>query len=486
MELLDPSKKRAHNIRLFLGYILVGVAILIAATILLFQALGYDVNRNTGEVIQNGLVFISSHPGSANVYLDGQNKGMTNKRLAIPAGKYTVELKKAGYDSWSRTFDLDGGSVLQLVYPLLFPTKLVTNEVASYKSLPMLVTKSPDKKHMIVFNSSLQAGFDTYDLTKSPATKTNAKFPSGLVTNSNGKKQKLSLVEWSTDNRHLILKHSYGGKYEYLLLDTRLPNQSINLNKKLTFVPTKISLRDKNYDQYYLYRRTNKSLYSYQLQTNTKMLVLKNLTDFKSYGGNTIMYTTQSSKNKNVLVKIYDKGKSYVLHTYPAGPTYRLNMASYGGHLFATVDSSKGYTYIFKDSINEARQSTTGISPTLALKVDGPAYSSFSENARFIVAQHKNEFEVYDAETTNNYSYKINQKISGGHAEWMDGHRLVLNASGKTFVFDYDGINRRLLSASLPEYPTIFNNSYSQMFTVAKSTRKPSQYTVISTDLVVK
>lgn len=486
MELLDPSKKRAHNIRLFVGYVLVGIAILIAATILLFQALGYDVNRNTGEVIQNGLVFVSSHPGSAEVYLNGQDKGSTNRRFAIPAGRYTVALKKAGYSTWTRTFNLDGGSVLQLVYPLLFPTKLVTNEIATYKAAPMLVTKSPDKKHMVVFDSSFKAGFDTYDLTKSPATKTNTQYSSGLITSPNSDKQKLSLVEWSTDNRHLIVKHAFGAKYEYLLIDTRLPSQSVNLTKKLPFAPSKISLRDKNYDQYYLYNKSNKSLYSYQLQTNTKTLVLKNLTDYKPYGGSTIMYISPTSKNKTVQVKIYDKGKSYTLHAYPAGPSYRLNMASYGGHLFATVDSSGGFTYIFENALDEASRSTTGISPTLALKLDGPAYSSFSENARFIVSQNKSEFEVYDAETTNNYSYKIKQKIMGGHAEWMDGHRLVLNVSGKTYVFDYDGINRRLLSSSIPGYPSVFNNSYSQMFTIAKSVKKAGQYAILSTDLVVK
>ena len=93
MDFLDPNKKRAHTIRLFVGYFLVGTAIALASLILLFQSFGYDVDRKTGKVIQNGLIFLSAHPESADVYLNGQRKDKTDLRLAVPAGPYSVELK---------------------------------------------------------------------------------------------------------------------------------------------------------------------------------------------------------------------------------------------------------------------------------------------------------------------------------------------------------------------------------------------------------
>src|SRR3989344_6640991 len=97
MDLLDPNKKRAHTIRLFVGYFLVGTAIALASLILLFQSFGYDVDRKTGKVIQNGLIFISSHPEASDVYLNGDLKDRTDVRLAVPAGQYSVELKRSGY-----------------------------------------------------------------------------------------------------------------------------------------------------------------------------------------------------------------------------------------------------------------------------------------------------------------------------------------------------------------------------------------------------
>jgi hypothetical protein len=61
MDYLDPSKERAQTIRLIIGYILIGVAILIATLILLYQAYGFGINKE-GQVIQSGLVFMSSQP----------------------------------------------------------------------------------------------------------------------------------------------------------------------------------------------------------------------------------------------------------------------------------------------------------------------------------------------------------------------------------------------------------------------------------------
>src|SRR3989344_9216209 len=134
MDLLDPNKKRAHTIRLFVGYFLVVTAIALASLILLFQSFGYDVDRKTGKVIQNGLIFLSAHPESADVYLNGQRKDKTDLRLAVPAGQYSVELKRDGYRTWKHAVSLEGGGIERLVYPVLFPEKLKTSDVQLYAS----------------------------------------------------------------------------------------------------------------------------------------------------------------------------------------------------------------------------------------------------------------------------------------------------------------------------------------------------------------
>src|SRR3990167_6869978 len=67
MDFLDPRKRRAHHIRLMIGYGLMAVAIVLTATILVYWAYGYGFNTKTGGVVENGLLFVDSahHPGGA-------------------------------------------------------------------------------------------------------------------------------------------------------------------------------------------------------------------------------------------------------------------------------------------------------------------------------------------------------------------------------------------------------------------------------------
>lgn len=129
MDFLDPQKQYRHRIILLLGYALVGVAIAIGTLVLVYQAYGFGIAKN-GTVIQNGLIFFSSQPNPADIYVDGTKKSVrTNTRLSLPANIYKIELKRQGYYSWHRSIDLQGGSVEHFDYPFLFPKELITKSL---------------------------------------------------------------------------------------------------------------------------------------------------------------------------------------------------------------------------------------------------------------------------------------------------------------------------------------------------------------------
>src|SRR5882757_4688705 len=105
MEFLDPKKQRAHLVRLFIGYFLIGTALILTTIILLYQAYGFGLKN--GKVIQNGLIYVSSNPSPADIYVNGQKRSeTTNVRLLMPAGQYTFELKRNGYRSWKRAINI--------------------------------------------------------------------------------------------------------------------------------------------------------------------------------------------------------------------------------------------------------------------------------------------------------------------------------------------------------------------------------------------
>src|SRR4051812_44689192 len=111
MDFLDPKKKRSNRTKLFIGYGLVAIVIYLATYFLVLATGGYGFDKDRHTIIQNGLVFVSAHPESATMFVNGTDRGGTDGRLVLEEGTYTLELKRSGYRDWKREFALEGGSV---------------------------------------------------------------------------------------------------------------------------------------------------------------------------------------------------------------------------------------------------------------------------------------------------------------------------------------------------------------------------------------
>lgn len=256
MDFLDPKAKKRHRIRVMVGYVLMGVLISLGTFILLLQAYGFDVDRKTGEVIQNGLVFVDSAPNGATIKINNQiQSDKTNTRLALPGGDYTVKIEKDGYRSWQRSFRLEGGSIERFTYPLLIPNNLEQQEIASYDQLPAFSSESPDRRWTLISRGPSITDFVEYDLnavTREKPEERALSFAANLYTPAEGA-HSLELVEWANDNKHLLIKHTYANGYEYVMLNRDDPASSFNVTKLLGVNPTTISLRDKKFDQWYIF-----------------------------------------------------------------------------------------------------------------------------------------------------------------------------------------------------------------------------------------
>src|ERR1043166_9116325 len=136
MDFLDPEKQKQHSRRLAIGYLLIAIMLVLATTILLYNARGYWLDKE-GHVIQNGFVFVASHPSGATIYVDGKKyKNGTDTRLNLPSGQYTIRLQRDGYRMWQQIVTVGGGGVERFDYPFLFPTNLKTTVVKRYTALP--------------------------------------------------------------------------------------------------------------------------------------------------------------------------------------------------------------------------------------------------------------------------------------------------------------------------------------------------------------
>ena len=220
MEFLDPVARKKKTRRLFLGYGLVTILVFLATYILVATAIGFEIFKTNGEVVQNGLLFLDSKPVSANVYLDGNlERDRTSSRLALKSGEYNVTLKADGYMDWSKKIVIAGGKVHFATYPRLYPSTITSKDI---KALPIstgMVTQSPDRHWLVIQPTSTIPSIDVYDLSQTTVPSASTVLPPSILLSKDGSYGTFELIEWADDNRHLLVSQKLAdGKQNLLFL----------------------------------------------------------------------------------------------------------------------------------------------------------------------------------------------------------------------------------------------------------------------------
>jgi hypothetical protein len=493
MDFINPAKRRQNKLQLIIGYFLVAVAVALTTLVLLFAAYGYGLGKN-GQIIQNGLVFVASNPSPAQIYLNGAlASSTTNTRLQLPAGQYTLKLTRAGYRPWVRSLGVEGGSVEHFDYPFLFPTNLVTTNVQTYNSQPGLVLQSPDRHWLLVEQPGSLTNFTQYDLTGPKALAASAvpiSLPAGLLTSSKDAGS-WQLVNWSTDNQHVLLEHVYSGGSEYILLDRQTPADSVNLTKTLNLpAGTELSSDNDKYDQYYEFNPNAGTLDTATLSAVQPVSLLSHVLTFNSYGSNVVLYATdQGVPSGQVNVDVLQGTTNSVIRQEPTGTDYLLDITQYSGDWYvvagATSDN-KVYVYENPMAAVQSRPDAPLVPVYIINKVNAPNYVAFSANAQFVVVEGGNNFGVYDAENAKSYAYINSLPVAAGqHATWMDGDRLTLVSSGKVVVFDYDDANQQTLQPAVDGATSYFDQNYKWTYTIAPSSTAGSPFALTQTGLLI-
>jgi len=492
MDFIDPLKQRKHKVRLFVGYGLISCAIILATVVLLFAAYGYGLNSK-GQIIQSGLVFVSSAPAPATITLNNQiNSASTNARLQIPAGQYTLSLNRSGYRPWVRSLGVEGGSVQHFDYPVLFPTKIVTTILKQYTGQPGLTTESLNGQWLLTQDSPSMDTFNEYDLSNPkqlasilPIT---LSVPSNLFSSSQPTLS-WSLVSWFSDNNHVILMRNYTGGSEYILFNRQTPTDSVNLTTDLKLnATTSLSFYNNSSSQYYLYDSQSLSLSDATLSNPQPVVILKNVLAFDAFANNAIVYVTASgAPSSKVYVNVLQGTQVYHIAQMPAGMSkYLVAMSQYSGNWYVAYgDSGMGKVYVYENPVgNLQNHPSQPLVPLAILQINQPSFLNFSANSQILAAQNGGNFATYDVLNQNEYSYQVGSDVaSSQQATWMDNYHFTVVNSSKLLVFDYDGSNLQTLQPALAGLPTLFDTTHKWAYVLAADAANPSIIDLTSTAL---
>lgn len=470
MDFLDPKKTRAHNIRLFIGYALIATLLAFSTLILFFFANGYDIDRKTGIVIQNGTLFFDALPGTAQITINGESKGQTARKHELPGGTYDAELKRDGYRPWQRRITLEGGTLQYFQYPFLFPTTLVTSDAQLYINSPDMTTQSPDNRWLIVRQPGQINVFDLYDLQRELIVATPLTVPKTIMS-LGVENSKLEPIDWAADNRFVLIKHTFTGGQEFIVLDSQQPSQSMNVSKAFASIPAMdIVMRDKKFDKYFLHNKDTQTLYKTDLKSALTETLPGKIIAFKAYKDDVLLYVTaEGASEGNVNVNVREGDKTFTLRELPVSDLYLLDIERYENKWYVIVGSDKGgKVYVYREPVAAIKRTGENPIPATTLRpVEPPQNVSFSKGSRFVLAQGGKHFTVYDIEEAQPYRFELAQ--GGPKATWMDEFRMLVVTDNKVSVFDYDGKNNQVLVVGFDGFAPAFGPNYKRLFTVAPS-----------------
>ncbi len=470
MEYLDPQRRKRYRISLLTGYALVTIGIAVGILILVWQAFGYNVQD--GQVVQDGMIFVSSQPNPASIYVNGVlNAATTNTRLTLPEGVYSFKLTSPGYRPWKHVISVLGDQVVHYDYPLLIPSKLVSKTITSFTAAPAFATQSPSLQYLVMPSPTGFTTFYRFNLNNPTAAPATITLPAGLISTASTT-QSWQVVGWANDNRHLLLEHLYDGTQEFIEVDTANPAQSININRTFNVTPTKVTFNNLKSNQFYFYDSSTDILDSATIGS-TPTQVATSVVAYKSYQNSNLLYaTTSGAPSGEVAVELITGGNSYFVRNLPLASTYLLDMAGYNSNDYAVIgDSSANFVYIYQ---NPSSQATSGpgakILPFRALKINSPNFEQFAPTAQFILVENGTELSVYDILNDNIYHYVLAKPLDAPqqHVYWMDGDRFNYVSGASVNIIDYDNTNEQVLTPALPQYPAFFASNYLSYFTLSQ------------------
>ncbi len=482
MDFLDPKKERFNKIILLVSYALVAIAIGLTSWMLLYQTDGYCLNRD-GKVDRCGLVFVSSQPTGANIYIDGKlQKVQTNTKINLRSGTYDFRLSRQGYNDWQRTIGVSGGDVQRFDYPFLFPTNMKTESLSTFPGTLGFASQSPDRRWLVVADSLQPTQLSVSDFRNADnPTIRKITLQTNVLTPAEST-QRWEVVEWAEDNRHLLVKRFYTASgaqaQEYVLVDRQDGTQLRNVTKELGILPAEtIQLFNKKQNQFYVYNNETKSIRTVSFGgSSPTTLQLQRVLAYKAYGSDTILYATDTplgtkAMPDKVSIVLQQGTRISVLRQLPAASAYVLDIAEYDGSWYVVVGSvsSRG-VYVYQNPLDAVLAQPNDLpSPIRFLKLTNPSHVAFSANTQFVLVANGQNHAVYDLEYKNVYYYSSPKTLDApqAHPVWMDGNRLVYVSGGRGYVYDYDNLNSHTLQPAVADYTLFFAPNFRAVYSLA-------------------
>lgn len=437
---MDPDRaKRRQSLKIIISETIMVISVIFTVVVLAFLVSGYWINSDF-KVERQGLLQISSIPTGADVDIDGDSSWLqrTNTSKVLSAGEHTITLTKDGYDSWFRTINISEGLLYRLHYPRLFlqdstPEEVLDTSNYSFRSF------SPDGSRLLLVNDLIswqlvELGDHVVKTTPIDVSALfysfTARVPEAITSGD------ILSLDWDQDNSRVLVSMQLGNITEWVLIDIRDADKSINLTEAFERDFSQVQILDHSANN--LLAIANGNLYKIDVSGHSlSSALVQGVVNYSHYDTNEVVFSAVDTEGVSTpsyyigTIKLSGSDTTKLLDV--STPAQAIVTRFYDDKYLTILqdDTVSLYTY---DTLNKKSDYDLGFTPaTIEAGHDG----------EFVTMRAGSQIATLDMEAESVTEWSVDSAQFG----WIGSDMIyAIDDHGELIVYDFDGLNRRIIA----------------------------------------
>lgn len=477
--------KHKNIIKRVVVYAVMTLSVFLLASSIVFFVLGYRFDVNVGKVTQYSILQFSSEPSGAMVAVDGVTIGSkTPLKTTVSVGEHKVVMWRDGYDKWEKTVNLKGGVVVWLNYALMIPSKLVTSSTTSYQSVYDSVS-SVGGRMMLIQERADMPIFNLVDSSSDSVKTTKLTIPGTIYSQSSntGANHVFDVANWDNDGRYAIIKHSFSGSEEWLVLDTQSADLTKNITKIFNIPISYAHFSGSNSNDIYVLNQSDIRKLNISGGTISKPFV-SSVDSFDIYDEtNVITYVgTLKSDNNQRFVGVYRDGDD-ISHNLRSAKSSEANLniatARYFGENYVAISDGVTVDILSGSYPNTPNDDETSMKVVTSFKSDKDIKKlSFSPSGKYVLVQSGSYFASYDIEygkfKSSNIVCDSNADNENVSIKWLDDNYIWSESCGTLAIREFDGDNIHNIATVAKDQDVMLTHNKKYIYSISNDGTKYS------------
>lgn len=446
---MDQDQFKKQNVKVIISEVFMVLAVIVTVIVLALLVSGYWLNSNF-EIERNGMLQIYSKPTGASVEIDHITSSWlerTNSSKILASGPHSVTLTKDGYDSWTKDIVISEGLLYRLHYPRLFLNERYTEPFFDANKFTLASISSDHNAVLLINNTSEWTYLNLDSDSPSPRKIDVSKLFSSISLADNAEvglyAGNIISLNWDHDASHVLIQSQNEATTEWVLLDVNNVSKSINLTREFGADFSYIEILDNNSNN--LLAIQNHNLHKIDIPGRLISAILVNdIIDF-DHLGNEIVY---SAKSKTVespeSTTYYDVGylklgdsKATIVET-TKNPVKVVIGKFYDSKYIAVLDN---------DTVSIHQKDTYQEDVSSFVLPFSPDTIKVGNNGEFLLLAKGSKLATLDLEANMIRQWEIEKEYG-----WLDNYMLYTVSGGDLIIYDFDGLNRRVIAHNVSSH----------------------------------